>query len=106
MKLKEKLVIGILGVLTLFACVGSMHHQKAVYPKNVYQVYLDGKKIGLVDNKEELLSLINEEQQDIKDKYKVLNVYPPTGFEIEEYISYDENISSANEIYKKIKYHN
>ena len=103
MKLKEKLVIGILGVLTLFACVGSMHHQKAIYPKNVYQVYLDGKKIGLVDNKEELLSLINEEQQDIKDKYKVLNVYPPTGFEIEEYISYDENISSANEIYKKIQ---
>ena len=103
MKLSEKLVIAILGVIVIFLCAISMNKREMFYLQSVYQVYLDGKRIGLVENRDELLSLINEKQQNIKDTYKVLNVYPPTGFEIEEYITYGEDVSSVADIYQKIE---
>jgi murein DD-endopeptidase MepM/ murein hydrolase activator NlpD len=68
-----------------------------------YQVYLDGKKIGLIDNADSLYSLINNEQSVIKAKYNVDQIYPPKGFEIEKYISFDNNTSSVEDVYNKIK---
>ena len=68
-----------------------------------YQVYLDGKSIGLVNNRDELYNLINEEQSNIKDEYNVDQVYPPKGFEIEKYLSYDNNTSTTSDIYDQIK---
>ena len=68
-----------------------------------YKVYLDGNEIGLINDTNNLYSLINEEQSTIKSKYNVDQVYPPKGFEIEKYVSYNDNISSANDIYDKIK---
>jgi len=59
--------------------------------------------VDAVENKDELLNLINEEQQDIKKEYAIHQVYPPNGFDIEEYVTYDEDIASANNIYQKIK---
>ncbi len=103
MKLKEKLVVAIIGIVILILGVFSIKDKPNYYPKQVYQVYLDGQKMGLIANKDELLALIDDEQQDIKDKYKVQNVFPPTGFDIQEYITYDEKISTASEIYKKIQ---
>ena len=103
MKKKEKIILAIVTVcmIMVFAFIG--FHQESSVPKNVYQVYLDGQKIGLVEDKDELLNLINEEQQEIKDTYAVDQVYPPNGFDIMEYVTYDENISSAEDIYKEIQ---
>ena len=103
MKLKQKLIMILFGGLTLLLCLITTYEKPNLYPKNVYQVYLNGQKLGLVWNKEELLALINKEQQDIRDTYKVDTVYPPTGFVISEYVSYDEDVSSASEIYNKIR---
>lgn len=103
MKIRDKILLSVVTVVMviLFVCVGFSKQNST--PKNVYQVYLDGEKLGLVADKNELLNLINEEQQDIKDTYQVDQVYPPNGFNIVEYVTYDENISSANDIYEKIK---
>lgn len=72
-------------------------------PKEVYQVYLDGKKIGLINDKEKLYNLINDEGADIKKAYGIDQVYPPNGLEITNYITYDEKVSSVNKIYEEIK---
>ena len=72
-------------------------------PQEVYQVYLDGEKIGLIYNKEKLYELIDDAGQDIKEKYEIDAVYPPNGLEITKYITYDEKISSENEVYETIK---
>ena len=101
--MKDKLVVGIVFILCSLAIFSMGFTGKNKVPQNVYQVYLNGEKIGLVKNKDELLNLINDEQQDIKDTYNVTQVYPPNGFDIEEYITYDEKITSASEIYEKIK---
>ena len=72
-------------------------------PKEVYQVYLDGEKIGLIESRDELYNLINKEQIEIKNEYKVDQVYPPRGFKLIKKNTYDENLSSAEEIYNYIK---
>ena len=101
MNLNEKILMGIVTcVICLFMNLKKPNNNE---PKNVYQVYLDGQKIGLIANKDELLNMIDNEQQDIKDKYHVDTVYPPNGFEIEEYVTYDEDITSASKIYQKIQ---
>lgn len=72
-------------------------------PNSVYQVYLDGNKIGLIDSKDDLYDLINTEQTEIKDSYKVDQVYPPKGFKIVEKKTYDENLISIEDVYDSIK---
>jgi len=71
-------------------------------PREAYLVYLDGNKIGMIEEKEDLLNKINNEQEEIKRKYKVDQVYPPTGLAIVKYITYDSNYSKIDEIYSKI----
>lgn len=73
------------------------------FAKKTYQVYLNGTKLGLIESKEELYALINEEQKDIKEAYQVDNVYPPNGFVIREYNTYEEDITTAKNIYETIK---
>ena len=73
------------------------------YAKKVYQIYLNGHKLGLIESRDELYALINEEQKEIKETYNVDNVYPPNGFVINEYNTYDNNITTAKEIYETIK---
>ena len=68
-----------------------------------YQVYLDGEKIGLIESKDKLYELINEEQIAIKDEYKVDQVYPPKGFNIIKTRTYDEKVSTIKDVYEQIK---
>ena len=61
-------------------------------PNNLYQVYLNGDNIGLIKDKEKLLDLIDKEQSEIKAKYKVDKVYPPSGLDIQSIVTYDNDI--------------
>lgn len=72
-------------------------------PSSLYQVYLDGKVIGTIESKEELLNLIDKEQQYLKNKYNVDKVYPPKGLEIRKIVTYKGEVSSAKTIYERIK---
>ncbi len=100
---KNKIIVGMVSVIFIFLVFLQGFHFSFHGPRNVYQVYLDGESLGLVDNKDELLDLINEEQQDIRNTYSVDQVYPPNGFNIEEHVTYDDRVVSANNIYQKIK---
>lgn len=69
----------------------------------IYQIYLNGNKIGLINSKDELYNLINEEQKEIKNEYKVDQVYPPKGFQIVRKYTHDNQLSTVEEIYNIIK---
>ena len=68
-----------------------------------YQVYLGGEKIGLIRSKEELYDLIDEEQQEIKEKFNVNKVFSPSGLEIQPVKTFSNDVKSAKEIYEDIK---
>lgn len=97
-----KITIITILISSLMIFVGFNHEEK-ITPQTVYQVYLDGNKIGLIYDKNELYDLINKEGNALKEKYQVSQIYPPNGLKIEEYITYDEKVMSTNEIYNLIK---
>ena len=73
------------------------------YPIEVYQVYLNGKIIGVVEDKDELYKLIDKEQQLLKKEYDVESIYPPEGLELVSVSTYNTSINTVEEIYDKIK---
>lgn len=82
---------------------GFMTKESFAIPKSIYQVYLDGEKIGLVESKEDLYTLINKEQKEIKKEYNVDQVYPPKGFKIIRQTTYSEELNTVEEVYESIK---
>ena len=76
---------------------------KASEPHSVYRIYLAGKSIGLIEDKEALESYIDKDQETLKTKYQVSKVYAPEDLKIVKDITYNEKILSTKEIYEKIK---
>lgn len=72
-------------------------------PKEVYKVYLDGKVVGNVNDKEELEEYINEEQKDLKEKYAVDKVYIPDGVDIQKCTTYEKEVLTAKQVHNIIK---
>lgn len=72
-------------------------------PKEVYKVYLDGKEVGNVNDKEELEDYINEEQKDLKEEYAVDKVYIPTGVDIQKCTTYEKKVLTAKQVHNIIK---
>lgn len=76
--------------------------KEELVPRTLYQVYLDGQKIGVIKSRDEFEKIMNNEQTSIKEKYDVSNVYIPKGVEIKKVVSYTNDISSARDIYNKL----
>ncbi len=69
----------------------------------VYRVYLEGNSIGVVESKKELEDYIDKEQESIKKKYKVDKVFAPNDLDIVKEYTYKDEVSTAKEIYQKIR---
>lgn len=72
-------------------------------PKEVYKVYLDGKVVGNIKDKEELEEYINDEQKELKEKYSVEKVYIPTGVDIQKCTTYEKEVLTAKQVHNLIK---
>lgn len=101
---KGYVLCGLLTIIISFL-VGYTFIKQEKYdiPETVYQIYLDGEKLGMIRDADQLYSMINEEQSSIKENYGVDQVYPPNGFVIEEYTTYDSDTVPVNKIYDSIK---
>ena len=88
-------------IIGLFVC-DFYAEKKYTEASMVYQVYLDGKVIGYINDDEELYALINNKQEEIRKKYNVENVYPPEDLKIIKTNKYNVDISSAEVIYDKM----
>ena len=102
---KKNIVITILITLITgtILLLSSMTDQVFTRANTMYQVYLQGEKIGMIDNEDELYALIDENQTAIKNEYNVDNVYPPTDLKIVEVNTYSNNSDNIEEIYNKIE---
>ena len=99
-KIQSSLIV--IAVALLLLCV-SLGTKSIGEPNEVYQVYLNGKKIGMIESEQSLLDLIDREQINIKNAYNVDKVYPPTGLNIEKTYTYDKNLTNTEDIYNTIK---
>lgn len=101
----KSIILG--GIFTLFLTIlvlfiGFVDNTYGL-PEQKYQIYLDGEKIGVIDEEEALYEIINKEQTSIKEQYQVDQVYPPKGFEIVPLTTYENISMDASEIYNRIK---
>ncbi len=72
-------------------------------PRQLYRVYLGGKSIGIIESKEALETFIDNKQSELKTKYAVNKVYIPNDLDIIQEITYNEKISTIEDIYNKIQ---
>ena len=104
MNKKEKIIAILLTIFigVIILCI-STKGESLASPTEIYRVYLNGKTVGYIESEEELLKIIDDKQNEIKNRYKIDKVYPPTGLKIEKISSYKDNIQTAEEIYNAIE---
>lgn len=94
------LITGIVAITLLLVSMS----KKLYEPTNIYyQIYLNGAKIGVIENKESLYKLINDSQSSIKEKYNVNSVYPPNDLKIIETNTYLAKTDTVEDVYNKIE---
>lgn len=71
-------------------------------PNEVYAIYLEGTKIGVVKSQESFNNYINTQEAKLKDKYGVEKIYTPKGVEIKKNITYSNKYNSNEEIYNML----
>ena len=72
-------------------------------PMTVYEVYLDGNSIGIIEDEEELYSLIDKEQENLKKKFGVDKIYAPIGLETTKLLTYTGEVERASVVYERLK---
>ena len=102
MDTKKIITLFLAGVLSLGLVLISST-PKVQEPRQVYRVYLKGKSLGLIESKENLENYIDEAQKTLKEKYDVKKVYAPVDLDVEQEITYDEKISTTENIYNRIQ---
>ena len=96
------ILFGIFAIsIVLYMCLTFEPIERTV--NSYYQVSLGGERIGLIKSKDELYDLIDKEQTELKEKYKVNKVYPPSGLEVQSVKTYKNNVLTAKEVYNEIK---
>ena len=100
--MKSKWTIGIISIIIL-ACASifllGFKLTSNKEPKVVYNVYLEGNKIGVVNSKDSFEEYINKQEETLKQKYNVSKIYTPKGVEIKKAITYDDKCDSDEKIY-------
>ena len=71
-------------------------------PNTYYAVYVDGKKMGMVDSAIKFDDYINTQEEKLKEKYGVDTIYTPKGVEVKKLITYDNSVDSYDDIYRKL----
>jgi hypothetical protein len=99
---------GLLYLFSLALAVAIMYgvdftDKYSIHPQEVYKVYLDGKVIGNIKNKQELEDYINDEQRDIREKYGVEKVYISAGMDIKPCTTYEKELLTAKQVHNLIK---
>ena len=99
--LKRKIILVFLLFLSLF--INSGFTNVSQKPKTIYKVYLKGKVLGNIESKKSFEKYIDDKQEEIKKKYQVNKVYVPEDLDIIKQITFENDIKTNEEIYKKIK---
>ena len=100
-KNKLSIILSITLVLSLFLVTGFT--PKRLTTHTVYHVYLKGESLGIIKSKQSLEEYINKKQSEVKKKYNVDKVYIPSDLDIVKEITYDNDLTSVEKIYNKIK---
>ena len=98
----KKINFLIISILTIFITLLAFNYKVNSNPNLFYQVYLNGKVLGVIESKSELEHYIDNQNEKYKKKFGVKNIYAPNGLQIKKIETYKGNTSSIKDIYNKI----
>lgn len=101
--MNKKDILYVIISLIISSSIFFVGYTKVSEPEELYRVYLKGETIGYIKNKELLEEYIDKEQYELKEKYKVEKVFLPNDLDIIKEITYNQKVSTEEEIYSKIK---
>lgn len=103
--MKKNIIMTILITLICTLVLYLSQYQERLYEESneYYQVYLNGNKIGVIEEEQELYDLIDYNQSAIKEEYQVKNVYPPTDLQIIGMNTYETKVDDIKNVYKAIE---
>lgn len=90
----------VLSILSIFLLGFKLTVNKT--PEEVYAVYLDGQKIGIVKSQDDFDKYINTQEEKLKEKYHVDKIYTPKGVEIKKVVTYNSKYDSNESIYNML----
>ena len=99
-KIISFIFVGIISILIFYL---GFNYKTSANPNIYYQVYLNGEKLGVIDDKEKLESYIDKQNKKYKKQFGVKKVYAPNGLEIKKIETYYSNLTSIKGIYQKIE---
>ena len=99
-KIISFIFVGIISILIFYL---GFNYKTSANPNIYYQVYLNGEKLGVIDDKEKLESYIDKQNKKYKKQFGVKKVYAPNGLEIKKIETYHSNLTSIKGIYQKIE---
>ena len=100
---KKVIIYTIISFVISVVLINIIPNSKLSEPKQVYRIYLKGKSLGLIKSKEDLENYIDKKQNQVKKKYGVDKVYAPDDLDIMKEVTYENNIISTENVYKKIE---
>ena len=97
--------LGVFGVIlsSLVFILGTGRKDLSDQPMTVYEVYLNGESLGIIENENKLYDLIDKEQDLLKKKYGVDKIYAPLSLETTKLVTYTGEVETPSSIYDKIK---
>ena len=99
----KKFSLIFIGVILLSSIIFlGFDYNHNIEPNHYYSVYLDSEILGTIKSKKALEKYIDKRGEYIKNKYNVDKIYEPDGLEILKVTTYDNKLSTTEEIYEKI----
>ena len=99
----KKFSIGIMLAITIaLVCVLGFCYKSSPEPNNYYEVYLNDESLGTIKSKDELEDYIDENGSYYKKKFDVDKVYSPKGLQIKKLTTYNGEVDSVSNVYRKI----
>lgn len=95
-------VLSVISILIISVLLTSSYRRNKE-PNIIYEVYLDGEVIGMIDSKTEFENYIDKQNELYKEKFGVDRIYSPNGLKIEKNLTYSSKIDTVENIYNKIQ---
>ena len=89
-------------ITIILVCVLGFGYKASPEPNNYYEVYLDDKSLGTIASKEDLENYIDKNGSYYKNKFDVDKVYSPKGLQVKKLTTYNGDVDSVSDIYRKI----
>ena len=101
--MKKLISYPILIIISLCIFFMGYNYKVSADPNIYYQVYLNGKSLGIIQSKTELEKYIDKKNNEFKKKFGVKTIYAPNGLEIKKLETYKGTTSTVKEVYDTIE---